>query len=242
MFGREETRGSVCPVSGRSCLLKVSAAVANCWRPTWRPGGGSGAGAAGRWSACLESVEPERRNSKGSEELERRSGPGQGPGFPSSSGELVLHSRAQTSSSGDRPQSSSHSPTHPWASSAAAQLGTGTGLMPRPEGRSQSTGLSFLGKIFPSRPISVFPNQGPATGHSWIILFGLTQCRATAMTTGSMVHRTSDALLCRCMTVQRTLHLLTLAFIIRIVGTLASTSQACLKAELENICNMANTQ
>lgn len=113
--------------------------------------------------------------------------------------------------------------------------------MPRPEGRSQSTGLS-LGKIFPSRPISVFPNQGPATGHSWIILFGLTQCRATAMTTGSMVHRTSDALLCRCMTVQRTLHLLTLAFIIRIVGTLASTSQACLKAELENICNMANTQ
>lgn len=55
-------------------------------------GGGSGAGAAGRWSACLESVEPERRNSKGSEELERRSGPGQGPGFPSSSGELVLHS------------------------------------------------------------------------------------------------------------------------------------------------------
>lgn len=38
MFGRKETRGSVCPVSGRSCLLKVSAAVANCWRPTWRPG------------------------------------------------------------------------------------------------------------------------------------------------------------------------------------------------------------
>lgn len=39
MFGSEETKSSVWPVSGWSSLLKVSVAMANsCWRPTWCPG------------------------------------------------------------------------------------------------------------------------------------------------------------------------------------------------------------
>lgn len=62
------------------------------------------------------------------------------------------------------------------------------------------------------------------------------------MTTGSVVHRTSEALLCRCVTAHRTLHLLALDSIISIVGTRVSTSQGGFQAELENICNMANQQ
>lgn len=110
---------------------------------------------------------------------------------------------------GSRPWSPPPSPVHPWASSTMAQLGTGPRVDTHvPLLGSSHSFLSFLENVFPSCTVCIFPTpQGPATSPRGSSLFGLTQCRGTVVLAGSVVSRTSDALLCRCLTAPGPLYL-----------------------------------
>lgn len=106
-----------------------------------------------------------------------------------------------------------------------------------PHGRAQIPASSASwGPSFPPTPSS--PSRLEAQAHAtYTCLFGLRQCRETAVAAGSVVPRTSVVLLCCCTTVHKTL---------RPSGPQGphrySGSTRFFQAELENTGNLASKQ